>query len=97
VRDTLRVYTIDSVALEFSIVARDTNRSSVQLLLYRMPPLIDSVTTYADAVVATSAWLRDQVADRPWQEAFPLLVEYYGATMANYAAEDELLATLNRG
>jgi hypothetical protein len=48
VRDTLRGYTVDSVALEFSIVARDTNLSSVNLLLYRMPPLIDSATTYAE-------------------------------------------------
>src|SRR5918999_4214317 len=52
VRDTLRGYTIDSVALEFSIIARDTNRSSVQLRLFRMPPSIDSVTTYADVDVA---------------------------------------------
>jgi hypothetical protein len=52
VRDTLRAYTIDSVALEFSIVARDTTLSSVHLLLYRMPPSIDSVTTYADVDLA---------------------------------------------
>lgn len=52
VRDTLRAYTVDSVALEFSIIARDTNRSSLHLLLYRMPPSIDSVTTYADVDLA---------------------------------------------
>ncbi|HEX2250338.1 MAG TPA: hypothetical protein VHH32_08300 [Gemmatimonadales bacterium] len=48
VRDTLRAYAIDSIALELSITARDTNLSGVQLLLYRMPPLIDSTTTYAE-------------------------------------------------
>jgi hypothetical protein len=47
VRDTLRAYTIDSVALGFSILARDTTLTGVQLLLYRLPPLIDSSTTYA--------------------------------------------------
>ena len=47
VRDTLRAYTIDSVALGFSIVARDTNVSGVQLRLFRLPPTIDSATTYA--------------------------------------------------
>jgi hypothetical protein len=47
VRDTLRAYTIDSVALGFSILARDTTLTGLQLLLYRLPPLIDSSTTYA--------------------------------------------------
>jgi hypothetical protein len=47
VRDTLRAYSIDSVALGFSILARDTTLTGLQLLVYRMPPLIDSTTTYA--------------------------------------------------
>jgi hypothetical protein len=46
VRDTLRSYTIDSVALAFTVVARDTMVDGVQLLLYRLPPFIDSTTTY---------------------------------------------------
>jgi hypothetical protein len=47
VRDTLRAYTIDSVALGFSIVARDTTLTGLHLLVYRLPPLMDSTTTYA--------------------------------------------------
>ncbi|MBB5787165.1 NAD-dependent epimerase/dehydratase family protein [Jiangella mangrovi] len=51
------------------------------------------VASYADAVAATSAWLREQLADRPWREAFPLLAQYYGDTMDDFTAEDDLLAT----
>jgi nucleoside-diphosphate-sugar epimerase len=51
------------------------------------------VTTYADAVAATSAWLRDRLAERPWREAFPLLAQYYGNAMDDYATEDDWLAT----
>jgi hypothetical protein len=47
VRDTLRAYTIDSVALGFTILARDTLLSGLQLLLYRLPSTIDSTTTFA--------------------------------------------------
>jgi hypothetical protein len=46
VRDTLRGYTIDSVALGFTVVARDTNLTGLNLLVYRLPPQIDSTTTY---------------------------------------------------
>jgi hypothetical protein len=47
VRDTLRAYTVDSVALGLTVVARDTSLNGVQVELYRLPPLIDSTTTYA--------------------------------------------------
>ena len=47
VRDTARAYTIDSVALSFTVVARDTNLTGLQLLLYRLAPTIDSSTTFA--------------------------------------------------
>jgi hypothetical protein len=47
VRDTLRAYTVDSVALGFSVVARDTAIPGLQLLVYRLPPFIDTTTTYA--------------------------------------------------
>jgi len=47
VRDTARTYTIDSVALSFTLVARDTNLTGLQLLLYRLTPSIDSATTFA--------------------------------------------------
>ncbi|HEV7365773.1 MAG TPA: hypothetical protein VGN76_07995 [Gemmatimonadales bacterium] len=46
VRDTLRAYTVDSVVLGLSVVARDTSLNGVQVELYRLPPLIDSTTTY---------------------------------------------------
>jgi hypothetical protein len=47
VRDTARAYTIDSVALSFAVVARDTNLTGLQLLLYRLTPSLDSSTTFA--------------------------------------------------
>jgi hypothetical protein len=47
VRDTLRAYTVDSVAFGFTLVARDTTLTGLQLLVYRLPPFIDSTTTYA--------------------------------------------------
>jgi hypothetical protein len=47
VRDTLRAYTIDSVALSFTIAARDTTLDGVQLLLYRLAPTFDSASTFA--------------------------------------------------
>ncbi|SDU32943.1 NAD-dependent epimerase/dehydratase family protein [Jiangella alkaliphila] len=52
------------------------------------------VASYASAVAETSAWLRERLADRPWREAFPLLAQYYGNRMDDFAAEDELLASL---
>jgi len=48
VRDTARTYTIDSVALNFTVAARDTNLTGLQLLLYRLTPSFDSSTTFAD-------------------------------------------------
>lgn len=47
VRDTLRSYTIDSVALGFTLLARDTALGGLQLQLYRLPITIDSSATYA--------------------------------------------------
>ena len=47
VRDTLRTYTIDSVALSVTLAARDTNLTGLQLLLYRLTPSFDSSTTFA--------------------------------------------------
>ena len=52
VRDTARTYTIDSVALSFALVARDTNLTGLQLLLYRLTPSFDSSTTFADVAPA---------------------------------------------
>jgi hypothetical protein len=47
VRDTLRAYTIDSVALNFTLGARDTALDGLQVQVYRIPRTIDSTTTYA--------------------------------------------------
>jgi hypothetical protein len=47
VRDTLRAYTIDSVAFGLTLLARDTNSTGLQVHLYRLPPALDSSTTYA--------------------------------------------------
>jgi hypothetical protein len=47
VRDTARVYTIDSVAFAFSLLARDTTVTGLKLQVYRLPAAIDSTTTLA--------------------------------------------------
>jgi hypothetical protein len=47
VRDTLRAYAVDSVALGLTVVARDTSLNGVQVELYRLPASIDSTTTFA--------------------------------------------------
>ncbi|MFL5512089.1 MAG: hypothetical protein ACJ8CN_06575, partial [Gemmatimonadales bacterium] len=46
-RDTLRSYAVDSVAFGFTVLARDSMAPGLQLLLYRLPPFIDSTTSYA--------------------------------------------------
>ncbi len=52
VRDTLRAYTIDSVALSFTVAARDTNLDRLHLLLYRLAPSFDSAHSFADVAPA---------------------------------------------
>jgi hypothetical protein len=47
VRDTLRAYTIDSVAFGLTLIARDTTLTGLQIQLYRVPASIDSTTTFA--------------------------------------------------
>lgn len=47
VRDTARTYAIDSVALGFTVIARDTTLPGLQVQVYRLPATIDSTTTYA--------------------------------------------------
>jgi hypothetical protein len=63
VRDTLRSYVIDSIALSFLIIARDTTLSGAQLDLYRLPVNIDSTTTFAELDPAFSP--EDLVAQIP--------------------------------
>jgi hypothetical protein len=49
-RDTLRGYTVDSVAIVLNLVARDTNVNGLKVVLYRLPQpeTIDSTRTFAD-------------------------------------------------
>ena len=41
-RDTFRAYTVDSVLLNLTLVARDTLVNGLKLYLYRLPSTIDS-------------------------------------------------------
>ena len=52
VRDTLRGYTIDSVALSFTVAARDTNVNGLELWIYRIAPGFDSSSTFAGVAPA---------------------------------------------
>jgi hypothetical protein len=52
VRDTLRAYTIDSVALSFTVAARDANVNGLELWVYRIAPGFDSSTTFAGVAPA---------------------------------------------
>ena len=52
VRDTLRGYTIDSVALSFTVAARDTSVNGLELWVYRIAPGFDSTSTFADVAPA---------------------------------------------
>jgi hypothetical protein len=52
VRDTLRGYIIDSVALSFTVAARDTNVNGLELLVYRLAPGFDSTSTFAGVAPA---------------------------------------------
>ena len=49
-RDTLRAYTVDSVAIVLNLVARDTTVNGLQVILYRLPApeMVDSTRTFAD-------------------------------------------------
>jgi hypothetical protein len=55
VRDTLRSYVIDSVALSLTVIARDTNVNGLLLDLYRLPPTIDTTTSFSDVDASFSA------------------------------------------
>ena len=48
--DTFRTYTIDSVALEFTLLARDTLASGLRLEFHRLPAATDSGVAYGDVV-----------------------------------------------
>jgi hypothetical protein len=52
VTDTARTYTIDSVAINLTIESRDSLQPGVALLLYKLPPTIDSTSTFAEITAA---------------------------------------------
>ena len=65
VNDTLRSYTLDSLSLGFSLVARDTTVHGLVIYLYRLPITVDSTTTFApvDAAFQPSAVIDSFVVD----------------------------------
>ena len=48
VQDTARSYTIDSVAISLTIEQRDSLQPGIALLLYKLPPTVDSTATFAE-------------------------------------------------
>ena len=63
VRDTLRSYTVDSVLLGLTLVARDTLVNGLKVYLYRLPAAVDSTRTFTDIEpLLTDASLIDSVA-----------------------------------
>ena len=52
VQDTARTYTIDSAKVNLTIDARDSLQAGVALLLYKLPPTVDSTATFADLTAA---------------------------------------------
>lgn len=49
-RDTLRAYSVDSVAIVLNLIARDTLVNNLKVILYRLPApeTVDSTRTFAD-------------------------------------------------
>ncbi|HEX5818845.1 MAG TPA: hypothetical protein VFY20_08195 [Gemmatimonadales bacterium] len=52
VNDTLRAYTIDSVAFLIGVVGRDTAVKNLRVALYRLPEGIDTAGTFAELAAA---------------------------------------------
>lgn len=48
VQDTARSYTIDSVVISLNVDARDSLQPGVALVLYKLPPTLDSTATFAE-------------------------------------------------
>ena len=52
VQDTARTYTIDSAKVNFTVDARDSLQPGVVLLLYKLPPTVDSTSTFDELTAA---------------------------------------------
>ncbi|HWA57023.1 MAG TPA: hypothetical protein VG692_07205 [Gemmatimonadales bacterium] len=48
INGTTRAYTVDSLALELSLLYRDTTVHGLKVYLYRLPVTVDSTATFAD-------------------------------------------------
>ncbi len=55
IRDTLRTFTVDSVALTFALQRRDTTVAGMVLEVYRLPRTVDTLTPFAVIDVAMNA------------------------------------------
>ena len=52
VQDTARSYTIDSVKISLSVDTRDSLQDGISLVLYKLPPTVDSSATFAELTAA---------------------------------------------
>jgi hypothetical protein len=80
IRDTLRGYTIDSVVIELTILARDSNATGMTLSLFRLPRTVDSLVPYSEidsTVTAGPALASAAVTDtaRPFTYKFRFLAD----------------------
>ncbi|HEX7336996.1 MAG TPA: hypothetical protein VF252_07285 [Gemmatimonadales bacterium] len=83
VRDTLRAYTIDSVAFNLTLSTRDTTLPGLQVLLYRIPAAIDSTVTFAGTAPAFAP--ESLIATIPVPDTLkrgPLRVVFQGADLS---------------
>ena len=63
VRDTVRAFTVDSVTLTMTLLARDTLVGGLKVYLYRLPSTVDSTSGFADIdPQLSSATLIDSIA-----------------------------------
>lgn len=86
VRDTLRTYTVDSLSISFFLQARDTAVHNLRVLLYRLPPTLDTTTTFADVAPSLiPANLFDSIMVSDTLRAGGLRVLYTGASLSKVA------------
>ncbi len=75
--DTLRSFSVDSMAFRVGLLARDSAVSGLEMLLYRIPSDVDSTVTYQDLVpfIDDSTLIGSiDVADSVISEVFRLVV-----------------------
>lgn len=84
VRDTGRTYTIDSVALEVTLLARDTTASGIRLALHRLPATTDSGVAFAtvDAAVIPGTLIDSVTIADSIRASFKYRFVFQGSTLA---------------